>query len=223
MKKMQLFVFLGLTLAGLPLFAGGIMDGLGGKSGASQSEGAGAPSQAEAVAEMPPLDWYNPPQPRENPQRAGSNVYAWAATPLSPEAERLPPPVVAISGVRGREIGKYIVGGDYPEKDFSSEIVDVIVDLTEVKDSFSRGILEGEDVSNWIQNLPKGLEARAHGLKKGATSIKIYISGTPEETRRELIRVTIPGTYLTGGSARTFVSPTEEESFTSWEASQTQQ
>jgi hypothetical protein len=221
MKKMQLFVFLGLTLAGLPLFAGGIMEGLGGRRSTGQSGVAGA-SQAQAVAEMPSLDKYGPPQARENPQRAGSEVYAWAATPLAPEPERLPPPVVAIVGVKGREIGKYIVGGEYPEKDFSAEVVDVIVELQE-KETFSRGILEGEDVSSWIDNLPRGLEARAHGIKKGATSIKIHISGTPEVTMRELIRVTIPGTYLTGGSARTFVSPTEEESFSSWEASQTQQ
>jgi hypothetical protein len=40
---------------------------------------------------------------------------------------------------------------------------------------------------------------------------------------REVIRVTIPGTWLTGGSARSFVSPTEEDSYNSWVASQTQE
>jgi hypothetical protein len=34
--------------------------------------------------------------------------------------------------------------------------------------------------------------------------------------------VNIPGTYLSSGSSRDFVSPTEEESFKSWEAGQTE-
>jgi hypothetical protein len=222
MKKMWLFVFLGLTVAGLPLFGGGAADMFGGKKGGQQGAGAGGPAEAAAVAEMPPLDSYSPPSPRQGLQRAGSNVYVWTADPLKPVDEKLPPPVYAISGVKGREIGKYIVGGEYKEKDFLDEVVDVVVILPE-KESFSQGILEGTDVSDWIQNLPKGLEARAHGIKKGATSIKIYISGTPEVTMREVIRVTIPGTWLTGGSARSFDSPTEEDSYNSWVASQTQE
>jgi hypothetical protein len=82
--------------------------------------------------------------------------------------------------------------------------------------------LEGEDVSNWIRNLPDGLEARAHGIKKGAASIRIYISGTPAITMREVVRVNIPGTYLSSGTSQDFVSPNEDESFRSWEAGQTE-
>jgi hypothetical protein len=151
--------------------------------------------------------------PRRNPgvQRASGSVYALPATALSPEAERLPPPVYAIAGIRGVEIRE---GNPW-------EVVDIIVDLPE-KETFSRGILEGEDVGEWIQNLPDGLEARAHGVKKGASTIKIYISGTPTVTMRELVRVNIPGTYLTGGSALQFVSPTEQESFDSWKSGQTE-
>jgi hypothetical protein len=100
-------------------------------------------------------------------------------------------------------------------------VVDIFV-LLPTKETFSRGILEGEDVSSWIDNLPAGLEARAHGVKRGDSLIKIYVSGTPTVTGRELIRVTIPGTYLAGGSARQFVSPTEEESQRTWANSQTE-
>jgi hypothetical protein len=205
MKKIWLFVILGLTFAGLPLFAGGIFDGLGG--GTTAQSGV---MEAAAVAEMPTE--YPPPRQRQDLKQADGWVYALPATPLKPEPERLPPPVYAISGVRGQEI----------MEDSPLEAVDINVILPE-KETFSRGILEGEDVSNWIVNLPRGLEARAHGTKRGATSIKIYISGTPEVTMREVIRVTIPGTYLTGGSARSFVSPGEEESNRAWEASQTQE
>jgi hypothetical protein len=205
MKKIWLFAFLSVTVAGLPLFAGGIFDS-GGRSATDQSGSV----EAAAVAEMPTE--YPPPRRRGTLAPASGDVYALPATPLKPEPERLPPPVYAISGVRGQEI---IEG--YP-----LEAVDIIVHLPE-RETFSRGILEGQDVSNWIDNLPKGLEARAHGTKRGASDIKIYISGTPEETRREVIRVTIPATYLTGGSNRSFVSPTEEESFQAWEASQTQE
>jgi hypothetical protein len=97
--------------------------------------------------------------------------------------------------------------------------VDIVVELPG-KETFSRGILEGENVSDWIPNLPAGLEARAHKVKTGDSSIKIYISGTPSVTARERVRVTIPGTYLAGGASRQFVSPTEEESFDAWKETQ---
>lgn len=204
MKK-TLFVFIWLTMTvlwgGSLLFAGGVLDF--GKSGQSRV------SEVADLAEVAETDYL----PRQNPhvQRASSSVYALPATPLKPEAERLPPPVYAIAGVKGIEI----------QEGNPLEAVDIIVDLPE-RDTFSRGILEGEDVSDWIQNLPGGLEARAHGVKKGATSIKIYITGTPTVTGRELVRVSIPGTYLKGGNARQFVSPTEQESFDSWQKTQTE-
>jgi hypothetical protein len=205
MKKMWLFVFLGLTIIGLPAFAIGSMDRSRGRNEVSQNRVA----EVADVAEVPEYDY----EPRQNPgvQRASGNVYALPASPLMPEAERLPPPVYAISGVRGQEI----------LEDSPLEAVDIVVILPE-RETFSRGILEGADVSNWISNLPNGLEARAHGIKRGATSIRIYISGTPTVTMREVIRVNIPGTYLTGGNSRDFISPNEEESFRSWEVGQTQ-
>jgi hypothetical protein len=119
--------------------------------------------------------------------------------------------VSAISGIRGVEINE----------DARGEAVDIVVNLPQ-GETFSRGILEGEDVSAWIENLPAGLEARSHGLKRGATIIRMYISGVPTVTGREAIRVTIPGTYLTGGNARQFVSPTEEASQKAWADSQTE-
>jgi hypothetical protein len=203
MNKTKLLVFGGLMMLFVSgtLFAGGLF-----QRGDQAVQGGVA--DAADLAEVPDRDFL----PRQNPAtaRADGSVYALPAEPLLPEDERLPPPVYAISGVKGVEINE----------GFPNEAVDIIVNLPE-KETFSRGILEGEDVSGWIANLPTGLEARVHGVKKGATSVKIYISGTPEVTGRELIRVNIPGTYLTGGAARQFVSPTEEESQKSWADSQT--
>jgi hypothetical protein len=203
MKKSFWGIFLALTFVCLPVFAGGRQ-----QSGGSAAEQNRVVEVAD-IAEVPDREY----EPRRNPgvQRASGDVFALPATPLKPEAERLPPPVYAISGVKGQEISETN----------PLEAVDVTIVLPE-NESFSRGILEGEDVSNWIRNLPDGLEARAHGIKKGATSIKIYISGTPAVTMREEIQVNIPRTYLTQGNARDFVSPSEEASFRSWEASQTQ-
>jgi hypothetical protein len=204
MKKLMVLVFAGLmTLAaGGALFAGAIFQ----RGSSSQ----GRVADAAAVAEVADSDFY----PRQNPAvtQAGGRVYALPATPLSPEAERLPPPVYAISGIKGVEISEGERG----------EAVDIIVNLPE-RETFSRGILEGEDVSAWIENLPAGLEARAHGVKRGASVIKMYVSGAPAVTGRELVRVTIPGTYLTGGNARQFVSPTQEASERAWADSQTGQ
>jgi hypothetical protein len=127
--------------------------------------------------------------------------------------ERLPTPVYAISGVRNQEI---------QEKERWWEVADIVVQLP-AGESFSRGLLEGADVSDWILNLPAGLEGRAHNVKKGATSIRIYVAGTPTVTAREQIKVKIPGTFLTGGVDLQFVSPTETETISAWEASQTAQ
>jgi hypothetical protein len=199
----MLFVFLGFLIVYISA-CGTMMSSRGG-----DAEDQKRVAEVSDVAEVPERSYL----PRRNPgvQRASGDVYALPATQLKPEAERLPPPVYAISGVKGQEI----------EESYPLEAVDVIVELP-ASETFSRGILEGEDVSDWIRNLPEGLTAQAHGVKKGDTSIKIYISGTPAVTMREVIRVNIPGTYLSSGNSRNFVSPTEEESFKSWEAGQTQ-
>jgi hypothetical protein len=203
MKKTVLFVFVWLTA--IALSGGGLLFA----GGAASREKAGQSQVVDVadVAEVQESDYL----PRQNPnvKRASGNVYALPADSLNPEAERLPPPVYAISGVKNIEV----------HEDSFWEVVDIIITLPE-KESFSRGILEGEDISDWIQNLPPGLEARAHGIKKGAKTIKIYVSGTPTITIREVVRVTIPGTYLTGGKDRPFVSPTEQESFDSWKKTQ---
>jgi hypothetical protein len=203
-------------------FGGGFMQGGGDTQGAGGtrplgvsratrvSKAAEAAETAEAleIAEVEEADYV----PRRNPAagRASSGVYALPASPLKPEAERLPTPVYAISGVRNQDI----------QEGASWEVVDIVVELP-VKESFSRGLVEGADVSDWIINLPNGLEGRAHNVKKGATSIRIYVSGTPTVTARGEIKVRIPGTYLTGGADLQFISPTETESISAWEASQT--
>jgi hypothetical protein len=200
---LSVFVLLALTMVweGSQLFASGIFAVFGKPEQAKVGELAD-------IAEVLPQDY--PIRANPNTRLAGGNIYADRAQPLNPAPQRLPPPVVAIAGVKNVELIK-----DDPM------IVDIIVTLPE-KVTFSRGILEGEDVSDWITNLPAGLEALAHGVKKGAKTIRIYVSGTPTVTMREVVRVTIPGTYLTGGTDRQFVSPTEEESFNTWQKSQTE-
>jgi hypothetical protein len=207
MKKIVSFVFVWLILTvlggGELLFAGNLF----GQRGAQQAGG------GITVADLPEVEERkDPPRPNPKTGQASGNVYALRAEPLKPAQESLPPPVHAIAGVKGEKM---------VESGKSATVVDIIVNLPE-SEKFSKGILEGEDVSDWIENLPEGLEAKAHGIKKGAKTIKIYVSGTPAVTMREVVRVTIPGTYLTGGANRQFVSPTEEESFETWQKSQTE-
>jgi hypothetical protein len=165
-------------------------------------------AEAAEVAEVKESNFV----PSRNPAagRATSTVYATPAEALKPEVERLHPPVYAISGVRNQEV----------REDSLWEVVDIVVELP-ARETFSRGLLEGEDVSDWILNLPAGLEGRAHNVKKGATSIRIYVAGTPTATARKEIKVKIPGSYLAGRADIQFVSPTETESIRVWEASQT--
>jgi hypothetical protein len=201
-----------LIIGGAGLSFGlGSMEGSG--AGASRSRGtrAGRAAEANEIAEVEDITY----EPRRNPAAgwASSDVYATPGLPLKPEEERLPTPVFAISGVRNQEIREYSPW----------EVVDIVVDLRAKRETFSRGLVEGADVSDWIINLPAGLEGRAHNVKKGAASIRIHITGTPTVTARKEIKVKIPGTYLTGGVDLQFVSPTETESLEVWEASQTTQ
>jgi hypothetical protein len=204
MKKTLLFAFVWLTLT--VVCGGGLLFAGGGASRekTNQKQVADVADVAEVKDQEYPI--------RRNPSvvQASGNVYALPAEPLQPEPERLPPPVYAIAGVKGVEIAEG-----------SPLVVDIIVNLPE-RVTFASGILEGEDVSDWITNLPEGLEARAHKVKKGAKTIRIYISGTPTETKREVVQVKIPSTYLTGDTAMQASSPTEQESFDSWKKSQTE-
>jgi hypothetical protein len=209
MKKVESYVFRRLIMVCfLMVGCAGLSFGLGVKESSGGQQGKVA--QAGEIAEVQNADFV----PRRNPAagRASSAVYALPAIPLKPQAERLPTPVYAISGIKGQEI----------QENTPWEVVDIRVDLP-LKETFSRGLVEGADVSDWIINLPAGLEGRAHGIKKGATYILIYIAGVPAVTAREEIKVRIPGTYLTGGVDRQFGSPSEAESLSAWEASQTAQ
>jgi hypothetical protein len=201
--KLAMACILIIGCAGLS-FGGGSMDGT-----AKATRATGATEAAE-VSEVKDTDFV----PRRNPAagRASSSVYAAPALPLKPGAERLPTPVYAISGVRNQEI----------QEGSLWEVVDIVVELP-ARETFSQGLVEGADVSDWILNLPAGLEGRAHNVKKGAASIRIYVAGIPTVTAREEIRVKIPGAYLTGGRDLQFISPTETESISVWEASQTEQ
>jgi hypothetical protein len=205
-KRLVMVCILIVGCAGLS-FGGGNKESIGDEPGLKPR----LPAEAGVIAEVEEGVYI----PNRNPDAgtASTAVYAEPAAQLKPERERLPTPVYAISGVRNQEIHESTPG---------QEAVDIVVILPE-RETFSRGLVEGADVSDWILNLPAGLEGRAHNVKKGATSIRIYVAGTPTVTARAEIRVRIPGTYLTGGTDKLFDSPTEAESISAWEADQTAQ
>jgi hypothetical protein len=151
------------------------------------------------------------PDLRRNPKtgRAMGDVWAEPAAPIAEgnETERLPLPVYAVSGVKGQEI-------------LPGERVDIVVRLPD-SEKFVKGLIEGENVSEWIENLPPGLTALARGVRVNDTAIRIYITGKPAVTGHTMVRVNIPESYLAGGIARQFRSPTEEENIRAFEASQT--
>jgi hypothetical protein len=209
MKKLMVFVFAGLMMLVVSgtLFAGG---------GRDDSISGGGTARAEVIDQVP-VDKSLPQRDRRTIaaewRTDEGGVHALPATKLDTWEEVLPPPFYAISGVRGQAIR---------EEGSAIEAVDIRIDLPK-GEKFARGLLGGDDVSSWIENLPAGLEARAHRVRKGATYILIYISGTPTVTAREVIRVTVPSTYLTRGAALQFVSPTEEENQTTWVDRQTKE
>jgi putative protein kinase ArgK-like GTPase of G3E family len=195
MKKAKFFGFAGLLIVSFAVSGCALLGGLVPKKAVVQTVTAEVAEVADTVY-----------QPRRNPVTATAqgDTYAVPASTLSPEAERLQPPVYAISGVKGQDIGEIW------------EAVDVVLQLRN-KDTFAQRIPEGTYVTDWFANLPKGLEARAHGVRKGANIIKIYVSGKPEETRREEVKVSIPTRYITNGNAQQpFVSPTEAQSQKAW-------
>jgi hypothetical protein len=208
MKKLMVLVFAGLMMLVVSgsLFANGGQD----------LPGQGGTARAEEIDQVP-VDKSLPQRDRRTIaaewRTNDGGVHALPATKLDTWEEVLPPPFYAISGVRGQPIR---------EDGSAMEAVDIRIDLPK-GEKFSRGLMGGDDVSSWIENLPAGLEARAHRVRKGATYILIYISGTPTVTAREVIRVTVPSTYLTRGAAVQFVSPTEEENQTTWVDRQTKE
>jgi hypothetical protein len=192
MKKLLVTVIV-LSVTGASVFAAGILDFAKKEPSSSRSSVA----TAADLAEVPDEAYY----PRRNPraEQAQGEVYAVPAKNLKEPVEALPPPVYAISGVKNQEIRV-----TYP-----TEVVDIVVILPE-GDSFNRDISETWDATAWIQNLPSGLTARAHEVKKGAREIRLFVSGTPTEARRSNIRVKIPASFLANGREREFVSSTEE-------------
>jgi hypothetical protein len=68
--------------------------------------------------------------------------------------------------------------------------------------TFKETISDRLDVSGWITNLPSGLAGHIHeasGGEKGAKEFRIFVSGIPLETRKEPVKVTIPGAFLNTG------------------------
>jgi hypothetical protein len=71
---------------------------------------------------------------------------------------------------------------------------------------FKETIPDRTDVTSWITNLPAGLVGNMHEATGTAKEFKILVTGTPSETRKEVIKVTIPGEFLIGGSDVTIES-----------------
>jgi hypothetical protein len=103
--------------------------------------------------------------------------------------------------------------GFKPAKDNLGEIYSAIVgnkdteiNPKDVKVTFPDGIAfletveDRTDVTTWITNLPDGLTANIHEALSGKKEFLMLVSGTPSETRKEPIQVTVPGSFLTGGT-----------------------
>jgi hypothetical protein len=217
MKRTALLVCAFMVAAAGSAFALGAQSSGGSQTaGRQQNAGrtrAGLPQKPGAagvgdIAEVE--DWDVSEDLRRNPntEKAQGPIWAEPAAALNEAVPpALPPPVYAVSGVKGLEIR-------------NSERVDLVVVLPE-PDKFARGLIEGEDVSKWVENLPQGLEALAHLVKVNDKSIRIYITGTPAVSSRETVIVSIPGAYLDSGQSRRFISPTGEATQRAFEQSQT--
>ncbi|MDR0587234.1 MAG: hypothetical protein LBG26_08350 [Treponema sp.] len=66
--------------------------------------------------------------------------------------------------------------------------------------SFRETVADRTDVTSWIINLPSGLTANIHEALSGKKEFLMLVSGTPGETRKEPIQVTVPGSFLTSGT-----------------------
>jgi hypothetical protein len=128
-------------------------------------------------------------------KNAPGNIQVLPPTAFKPDKDGLGDLYSAIAGNRNTEI--------YPK--------DVKVVFPEGV-RFKETISDKTDVSGWITNLPSGLVGHIHeaaGGEKGAKEFRIYVSGTPLETRKEPVKVTIPGSFLNTG-VNTVIDPNND-------------
>jgi len=221
MLRLKKKVVIGVLCAALAarVFAGGSLDDIDGASstrstrGGLQTSGGAAAAGVYDVDDLPyvPDETY---YPEANPRtrKAVGELYVTPSDGLRAGDARLPPPVHAISGVRGQRLDDTVrAPAGSARKNPYAETVDVFVNVGE-NDYFVRDVREGFDATTWIENLPEGLRARAHHVSAGkeARVIGFYITGVPRTARRSEIRVVIPAGFLASGRERTFVSSTEE-------------
>jgi hypothetical protein len=124
-----------------------------------------------------------------NTKNFPGDVQVLAPTQLKPGQVLLPDVYNAIVGNKNYEI--------FPK--------DVYVKLPEGV-TFNAAIVEAEDVTDWITNLPAGLIGQVHAVKAGAKEVKIYVSGKPTETKKDAVMVTIPGAFLSSGQSTSLAS-----------------
>jgi hypothetical protein len=90
-----------------------------------------------------------------------------------------------------------IIGGT-----LGSKIVPRDITINLVSASIQVSIPNGDDLSAWFLNMPRGLKATAHALspaaryaaEKGATSILVTIDGIPEQVINQPIKIRVPYT-----------------------------
>jgi hypothetical protein len=84
-----------------------------------------------------------------------------------------------------------------------SKIVAKDLTIQLIETSIQRPIRDGEDLSSWFRNMPRGLTATAHALdreakyaaEKGDTKITVTIDGIPDQTINQPIRIRVPYEY----------------------------
>jgi hypothetical protein len=94
-----------------------------------------------------------------------------------------------------RSANTKIIGGA-----LGSKIVPRDITIRLIETSFQRPIKNGQDVTSWFLNIPRGLTAIAHAsdpeaklaADKGATSIIVSIQGAPEQTINQSIAIRVP-------------------------------
>jgi hypothetical protein len=111
-----------------------------------------------------------------------------------------------------RSANTKIIGGT-----LGSKIVAKDLAIRLIETSIQRPIRDGEDLSDWFRNMPRGLKATAHALDRdakyaadrGATEITVTIDGIPEQTVNQPIRIRVP--YDVTNRSWDFVIPPNQD------------
>jgi hypothetical protein len=114
-----------------------------------------------------------------------------------------------------RSANTKIIGGT-----LGSKIVPKDIMIALIETSIQIPIKDGADITSWFLNIPRGLQATAHGLdpespfaaEKGATVIIATINGIPEQTINQPIKIRVPW-EVTNRSWDFHIPPNEDRRF----------